>query len=362
MTPVEEAAQQGYSQDEVNAYLTEKSQAAKAAGYSDAEISSYVKQNVTQQPEFNQTPVAVQGQANRSAAPKAPTNLTEAIQTGWGWSNIALGREALKGSEGQLPEMQVNENTPWYLRGAANLTTTALDIPSMIAGGAIGGGPASPITAMGGAFALPMGLRKVFVDAITDGQTGTRKDFADRVTGTMWEMAKGWITGAATAGVGKAASISTSALPGAAKAILPTAAELATLTEVSARLEGHAPEPQSLVDNAIVLGVAKAVLPSWAAAPKPNVLTDIYVKTGIPPQHVTGDALKGNANVWQDVLDGRIPDAYKQGVEEPQTGPTQAQRTGETREGATASHARPATRGRRGDGARRAPVEVGGHL
>ncbi len=340
MTPVEEAAQQGYSQDEVNAYLTEKSQAAKAAGYSDAEISSYVKQNVTQQPDFNQTPVKVQGQANMAKEAKSPTTLLDAIQTGWGWSNIALAREMLKGTEGQLPEMQEKENNTWYLRGAANLTTTALDIPSMIAGGAIGGGPASPITAMGGAFALPMGLRKVFIDAIQSGEVGTRKDFADRVTGTMWEAAKGWMTGAATAGVGKAASISTSALPGAAKAILPTAAELATLTEVSARLEGHAPEPQALIDNAIVLGVAKAVLPSWAVAPKPNVLTDIYVKTGIPPQHVTGDAIKGNAGVWQDVLDGRVPDAYKQGIEEPQTGPTQAQRT----EGLKPAHSVDATK------------------
>jgi len=325
MTPIEEAAQAGYSQDEVNAYLNQQSQEARATGYTDAEITQHIKENVVQAPEFNQTPVAAQGHANLAKAPKAPTTLMEAIQTGYGWSNLALGREALKGTEGQLPEMQVNEETPWYLRGAANLTTTALDIPSMIAGGAIGGGPASPITAMGGAFALPMGLRKVFIDAIQNREVSTRKDFADRVAGTMWETAKGWMTGAATAGVGKAASVATSALPGAAKAILPTAAELATLTEVSARLEGHAPTPESLIDNAIVLGVAKAVLPNWAAAPPKTVLTDIYLKTGIPPQHVTGDAVKGNAGVWQDVLDGRIPDAYKQGIEDEPTAPTQAQ-------------------------------------
>jgi hypothetical protein len=327
MTPVEEAAKEGYSQEEVQSYLSQKSQEAKAAGYSDEEIHAYIKDNVTQQPDFNQTPVASQGHANLAKQPKSPTTLMEAIETGWGWSNLALGREMLKGTEGELPQMQVNEETPWYLRGAANLTTTALDIPSMIAGGAIGGGPISPITAMGGAFALPMGLRKVFIDAITDRQIGTRKDFADRVTGTLWETAKGWITGAATAGVGKVASVTASALPGAAKAILPTAAELATLTEVSARLEGHAPEPKAFVDNAIVLGVAKAVLPSWAAAPKRHVLTDIYEQTGIPPQHVTGDAIKGNQGVWQDVLDGGIPEAYKQGIEDKLSAPTQNQCT-----------------------------------
>lgn len=328
MTPIEEAAQAGYSQEEVNAYLAEKSQAAKAVGYSDEEIHSYIKGNITQQPDFNQTPVKMQGHGNLSAAPKSPTNLLEAINTGWKWSTIGLGNEMLKGTEGHLPEMMVSEETPWHLRAATNLTTTALDIPSMIAGGAIGGGPASPITAMGGAFALPMGLRKVFIDAISNREVGTRSEFAQRVLGTMWETAKGWMTGAATAGVGRIATGAVATLPGAAKAILPTAAELATLTEVSARLEGHAPEPAALLDNAIVLGVAKAVLPNWANTKPPKVMADIYEKTGIPPQHVTGDAVKGNAGVWQDVLDGRMPDAYKQGIEEPQSAPTQTQRAG----------------------------------
>ncbi len=328
MTPVEEAAQAGYSQDEVQSYLSQKSMDAKASGYSDEEISQYIKSNVVQQPDFNQTPLMAQGQRNLAAAPKQPTTLMEAIQTGYGWSNLGLGREMLKGSEGQLPDMQVNEDTPIQLRAAANLTTLALDVPSMIAGGMIGGGPASPITAMGGGFALPRALRQVFIDSLMDKQFGTKKDWADRATGTMWELAKGWLTGVATGVVGKYASAATSTLPGAAKAILPTAAELATLTEVSARLEGHAPSWQELLDNGIVLGVAKSVLPrTWATPPARTVLTDIYEKTGIPPQHVTADAIKGNANVWQDVLDGRVPDAYKQGIEEPQTGPTQAQRT-----------------------------------
>jgi len=327
VTPVEEAAQAGYSQEEVQAYLSQKSQEAKAQGYSDEEIHRYLKDEVIQQPQFNQTPVQTQGHTNLSAHPKGPTTLLEAIQTGWGWSNLALGREMLKGTEGELPEMQVNDDTPWYLRGAANLTTTALDIPSMIAGGAIGGGPVSPITAMGGAFALPMGLRKVFIDAINDRQIGSRKEFADRVTGTLWETAKGWITGAATAGIGRLTSEAVSALPSAVRAVLPSAAELATLTEVSARLEGHAPEPQALIDNGLILGVAKLVLPAWAQTKPPKVLADIYEKTGIPPQHVTGDAIKGHQGVWQDVLDGRIPDAYKPGIESPMSAPTQTQRT-----------------------------------
>jgi hypothetical protein len=325
MTPVEEAAQQGYTQEEVNGYLATKSQEAKAAGYSDEEIQTHIKREVLQQPDFNQTPVLSAGHRTL-ATMKSPATLMEAIKTGWGWSNIALAGEMLKGPDGKLPSLQVDESTPIALRAAANLTGTLADVPSMVAGGLIGGGPASPVTALGGAFALPMGLRSVFIDAIQSGEVGTRKEFAERVTGTMWETAKGWITGATVGKVGKAATAAVSALPGAAKAFLPTVAEIATMTEVSARLEGHAPTPESLIDNAIVLGVAKSVLPAWAAVRSPNVLHDTYVKTGIPPEQVVHDALREPA-IWQDTLDGRIPDAYKDRVEHPVSVPTQAQRT-----------------------------------
>ena len=325
MTPIEQALQSGYSQDEINAYLSSQADEAKKLGYSDAEIANHVKQNILQQPDFNQTPVAAQGAKNLMGRPR-PSTLMEAIKTGYDWSSLGLGQEMMK-QDGRLPAMAVDSETPWYLRAAANITGTAADIPSMIAGGILGGGPASPVTSVAGAFALPMGLRKVFMDSLDRNEFGTRKEFADRVTGTMWETAKGWITGAATAGVGRAATVATSALPSAAKTILPTAAELATLTEVSARLEGHAPEPQSFLDNAIVLGVAKAVLPNWSSTKPPKVFKDIYEKTGIPPEQVTRDAIK-DSSVWQDTLDGRIPDAYKQVAESPVSAPTQAQRAG----------------------------------
>lgn len=324
MTPIEQAYSQGYTPDEVNSYLATKRQEAKAAGYTDAEISKYVKEEVTQQPDFNQTPIKTT--ANHTlAGSKSPTTLREAIATGWGWSTFALGSEMLKGPDGKLPEMAVSDDTPLALRAVSNLTTLGADVPAMIAGGILGGGPVSPITAAGGAFGLPMGLRKVFIDAIQNNEIGGRKDFADRVTGTMWETAKGWITGAATAGAGKLATEAVSGLPAFAKSVLPTTAELATLTEVSARLEGHTPEPQALLDNAIVLGVAKAVLPAWA--PAKTILHDTYVKTGIHPEQVTQDALRGDKNVWQDTLDGRVPDAYKDQVETPPSPPTQTQRT-----------------------------------
>jgi hypothetical protein len=324
MTPVEEALQEGYTQEEINAYLADRTAQAKAEGYSDEEVQHYIKEYVTHQPDFNKTPVAAQGHRTL-AARQAPTNFLEAVQTGWDWSSLGLGMEALK-RDGKLPSMAVDSETPWYLRAAANVAGLAGDVPAMIAGGVIGGGPASPITAVGGGFGLPMGLRKVFADALENNEIGSKKEFADRVTGTLWETAKGWITGAATAGAGKAVTGAVSGMPGAAKTVLPTAAELGTLTTVSAALEGHAPEPQALLDNAVVLGVAKAVLPKWNHA-KP--LTDIYVKTGKHPEQVTNDALSDSA-IWQDILDGRTPSAYKEEVQQSGSAQTQAQRAPKT--------------------------------
>ena len=179
MTPIEEALKAGYSQDEINAHLAERTQAAKAAGYSDQEIQSYVKDNIIQQPDFNATAVAAPGHARLATRP-APTNVLEAIQTGWDWSTLSLGKEALKEpGVATLPAMQVHDTTPWNLRLASNAATLAGDVPAMIAGGLIGGaagGPLAPIAAWGGAGALPLALRRVFVDAINDGSAVTKQD------------------------------------------------------------------------------------------------------------------------------------------------------------------------------------------
>jgi hypothetical protein len=322
MTPVQEALKEGYSQDEINSYLAERSQQALAEGYTPEEVQQYIRENVHQQPEFNKTAIAAPAHDTLAARP-SPTTLGEAIETGWGWSTMSLGKSAFSG-EGKLPEMDLS-NSPWYLRAAGNLSTFVGDAPAIIAGYAMGG--ANPITGAGGALALPMGLRKVFIDAIEQGQAIDKKDFATRAIETIWETAKGWVTGAATAGVGgKAAKdLANAAIPSAAKTIIPTAAELATLTEVSARLEGHAPEPQSLLDNALLLGVMKTVTP-WSYPQPPKVMKDIYVKTGTHPDEVSLDAMRGDRGVWQDTLDGAMPKAYQERVEIEPTGQTQAQR------------------------------------
>ena len=330
MTPVEDALRAGHSQDDINAYLADKTQQAKALGYSDQEIQGYVKDSLIQQPAFNDLAIEAPGRARLSTRP-APKTVLEAVQTGWDWSTLSLGKEALKApGVAKLPDMAVDDTTPWNLRIASTAATLAGDVPAMMAGGLIGGaagGPFAPITAWGGAGALPMGLRKVFIDAINEGSAVTKQEVSERVLGTVWETIKGYVVGATTATVGKFAGAATSALPKLAQVPLIGTAEWATMSEVAARVEGHAPTPESLIDNALLLGVMKAVLPSVRPAMQARtVLQETYVKTGIPPEHVTQDALKGTG-VWQDLLDGRVPEAYKAHVEQEPSGPTQTQRT-----------------------------------
>lgn len=322
-SPTDEAMNAGYSAEEINAGLAQGMQEAVKAGYSEQEVQTYIDEYVKHKNPFNANAVAAPGHAVLSARP-APTTLSEAIATGWDWGAMGLGREMLKDkSAGRLPAKALSNEMPWALQAAGTLAGLVSDAPAFIMGSIAGGGPVSPITAAAGGFGLAGGLRRTFVDALEQNESGVKKELADRMAATIIETAKGWVVGAATAGVGAAASRATSAIPGALGKILPTAAELATLTEVSARIEGHAPEPRDLLNTAIVLGVTKALMPSWSQA-KP--VTDIYVKTGVMPEQLVHDALQGDKGVWQDVLDGRVPDAYKGQVETKPSPQTQAQR------------------------------------
>jgi len=321
--PMADALNHGYSPEEIHAAMSQKMQEAQAAGYSTLEAQTAIDDYLKQPNPFNTNAVAAPGHAVLSSRP-APTTLAEAIATGWNWGAMGLGREMLKDkSAGRLPAQALSNEMPWALQAAGTLAGLASDAPAFVTGAALGGGPLSPVTAAAGGFGLAAGLRQTFVDALMQNEVGTKKEFADRAAGTIIETAKGWVVGATTAGVGALASRSTSALPGAWNPILTTTAELATLTEVSARIEGHAPEPRDLLNTAIVLGVVKAVMPSWSQA---TPITDIYTKTGIMPEQLMTDAMHGEKGVWQDVLDGRMPDAYKGHVETPPSPQTQAQR------------------------------------
>lgn len=325
MTPFEAALNEGYTPDEINTHLAQRADAARAEGYSDGEIQSYIDEQIKQKNPFNAAAVAAPAQQALATRP-SPKTLTEAISTGWGWSTTGLAAEMTRPDhQGRLPATAITVDTPFPLAAAGTVAGMVGDLPAFVTGMAAGGGPASPITAVAGGMGLVGGLRKVFVDALTNNEIETKQEFAQRAAATMIETAKGWITGAATAGAGSLASkaLATSPLPAAVNSGLTTAAELTAMTEVSARLEGHAPEPRDFALAAVTLGVIKAVAPAWTAM-KP--ITGVYEKTGVMPEQLLKDALAGDKGVWQDTLDGRVPDAYKDRVEQPASAPTQAQK------------------------------------
>lgn len=321
----EAALNEGYTPDEINAHLAQRAEAARAEGYSDAEIQAFVDDQIKQKNPFNAAAVAAPAQQTLATRP-SPKTLTDAFSTGWGWSTTGLATEMTRPDhQGRLPATAITPETPFPLAAAGTLAGMAGDLPAFVTGMAAGGGPASPITAVAGGMGLTSGLRKVFIDALTNNEIETKQEFAQRTAATMWETAKGWITGAATAGAGSLASkaLATSPLPSAVNSGLTTAAELTAMTEVSARLEGHAPEPRDFALAAVTLGVIKAVAPAWTAM-KP--ITGVYEKTGVMPEQLLKDALAGDKGVWQDTLDGRVPEAYKDRVEQPASAPTQAQK------------------------------------
>jgi hypothetical protein len=79
------------------------------------------------------------------------------------------------------------------------------------------------------------------------------KEFWDRASGAMIETAKGYITGAATGAVGKAAGMLPIASP-TAKAAATVSGEVATMVTVGKALEGEVPSADDFIDAAVVSG------------------------------------------------------------------------------------------------------------
>ena len=190
-----------------------------------------------------------------------------------------------KGYEGINQEAFKRMRT--FQRSLYQAAMFAGDVPFFIAGALIGGaagGPAAPFTAVGGAFALPAGLRKVYADKIEKGEVTSFKDFWGRLTGAVGATLKGEITGIATRGAGSIGG----------KLALP--AEIFTMTAVGSALEGHMPEPEDFLDAAIIIGGLRG-----ATKIRP-VIADIYKKTGKTPKEVLKD-IEVDPTISQDILD-----------------------------------------------------------
>lgn len=244
-------------------------------------------------------------------APKVPgepvTGLLDALEAGLQVSVTGLL------TRGEAPSKTVSPEAPLLSRAAGNVGTLVGDIPAMIGGVLLGAGAGAPtgpgavVTGMAGAFALPAGLRATLMDAYTKGDFQTFGDFWDRASGIIWQTAKAWMTGAATAGAGLGVkALLPAGAPAAVSIGLPTAAEIGTMVSVGAALEGHAPSAQEFLDAAVVLGGVKS---SMAVAAK---LRTVYAATGKAPAEVVADAARDPAIGAEIAAEGAaLPKVYQ---------------------------------------------------
>lgn len=298
---LQDARAAGFSDQEIQDFISERKAEAEAAGFSPTEVDSYYGS-----PPFDDAPVkallhenhklATQPTGEGKAPPKPVTNFIEAIEAGLQMSVSGLL------ARGKSPDFAVTEETPRSSRIAANVVSLAGDVPAMMGGYLAGGGQ---ITGMAGAFALPTAIRKVLMDKYEKGEVRDFSDFWDRLSGVAVDTAKSWITGAATGVAGKvvgAADIPSKVLKGAAV----TSSELATMVTVGNALEGKVPSADEFIDTALALGFVKGAV---GAAKK---LRNVYSETGVTPEQLARDAEK-DPTIVQDLNAENvdIPRKYK---------------------------------------------------
>ena len=172
--------------------------------------------------------------------------------------------------------------------------TLVNDMPYMIAGCFTAGGltaatgwaaPAAPVVCMGAAFALPEVLRHSFMEGMMDGRTNDLREwidhFIDVKTGIVG--AKMFGLGTATGTTGLVTSKLVSKALGVAQKDVPVViarltSEIYVMTELGARMSGHAPTLRDFAHTAVLIGGFHAsvvqvrnlmnIYKGWALHPK----------------------------------------------------------------------------------------------
>jgi hypothetical protein len=243
----------GFTEQEISDWQVEQRRALGDAGFNQAEIDTEFGE-----PPLDPKPAAKVIRENIEKAiaadtaegqPKPVKDFMEALDAGFQGSVTGLL------TRGKTPDKALAEDAPMASRIAGSIGALAGDIPAMVGGALIGGG-GGPITATAGAFALPAGMRKVITDAYEKGEATNWTEFWERASGAIIETAKGYITGAATGAVGKAAGMLPIASP-TAKAAATVSGEVATMVTVGKALEGEVPSADDFIDAAIVVGGVK---------------------------------------------------------------------------------------------------------
>lgn len=286
----------GYTPDEVQAWVVGERQKLTAGGFSAEEIDTHFGR-----PPADDEPIRELFRAEWNKIPaeaREATTLVQAIEAGWQSSIFGL----LKREE--VPDVVLPENAGTLNRVASGIANVGLDLPVMATGALLGasggGGLFSAVTALGGAFALPAGLRYVLMDTYANGSHDTFEEFWELLSGAVVAEFKGWVTGAATGAAGKIAGgiVRPAAYP----------AEVATMVSVGAGMEGRVPTAHEFVDAAIIVGGLKT---SVKIAGK---MRETYGSIGRRPTEVLEDT-KVDPSITEDLhsKNHEVPRAYKKG-------------------------------------------------
>lgn len=207
---------------------------------------------------------------------------------------------------GKAPDIYADPEAPWYDRIGGDVTGLIGDAVPMMAGGFLGAAiPAPPPVKMlltgAGAFVAPAVIRSALMDYYTTGQVDYKK--LSVVAG------KAAVTGAATFWAGGQVSrllpAADTLLGGLGRQGAIGSAELTAMTGAQSVMDWRLPQPQEIFDNAVVIFGLRAAREYGVPA-----LMRIYERTGVPPEQVTADAAR-NSDIAQEVLQGKIPEAYK---------------------------------------------------
>lgn len=283
-TKIAQARAAGASWDQINGAIGQRVNAAKQAGATDAQIQAAFGQNVD--------PAHVQGvmahvqtnvQQNLDAHPEAQQNVVSDPM-----GAFKAGLQASSGgliARGKLPDTVLAEHVGMFTRLAREAGEFTGDLPAMFtgavaggaAGGAAGGGAGAAVPVVGetgvseavggvggavvgggaGSTALPEFIKSAYIDGLKHGLWKDPQDFAARTGNILWNTTKAGAVGAATSFVGGKV---TQGFAKAGTAINPwaqlgvkTTAELATMTTVSAGLEGRLPTKEDVIDGAALL-------------------------------------------------------------------------------------------------------------
>lgn len=290
--------------------------------------NSYVKANLAQAK--SQAADKVQ---TSQAAPEVPgpqphpaEGILDALEAGWQTSVSGLI------SRQKLPDTVLPENSGAAMRIAQGAAQFAGDFPAMITGGVMGGAAGSEVPVAGnaagaafGAWALPAAMRRAYMDRLQKGEVQSFGDFAERAFSSLWDGMKAGTIGLATEGVGNLMKPAIGAAAPVASSVLKQyGAQLATMTTLSAAMDGHAPKAQDFVEGAILMaGLHQTIehvgqLPEYAKKIQTK-LQEVYAQTGLKPTDVLQQA-SADPVLKQEILsdDKNIPPSLKDKVEPPQ--------------------------------------------